>query len=879
MSAATRRKINALKKNSAANGTNNGTTTANKLTISPKENTQFLEALKLYEDKKYNKSIKILETLLKKNASFVDALALKCLNLYFQGDKDQAESYCKKALKKINDFNASPICCHILGLYYRNVQDNQSAIKWFQAAMNNGSNNKSIYRDLAVLQSQERDFKGLLESRSLYWQSAMGYRANWTALAIAQDFNKNYKEAVTLLENFEDMARGKLTKAEYYEHNECVMYKNDLMFKAAAAASNTTEGLKKVLANLDAIENEVFDKYALLERKATCLMKLGELKEASKVYRALIKRNPDNFTYYKLLEVSLGCSNDNDLKIRLYEKLSKFYPRSEPPKYIPLTFIEDENLLYETLKEYILPQLKRGVLATFSNIKPLYKSRGTIIPKLVFKIVQDEIYPQLNANEEPETYIWTNYFLAQHYLFLKEFANAQECINKAIEHTPTAIELYIVKGRILKHLGLLDEAAEVVESARKLDLSDRYINNKTVKYYLRANNIDEAVEKVSLFGKMDANEPNSLKDLHLLEASWFIVEQAESYYRLYLLTRKRLVEELKSEATDASLVLRLKYDLVKYKGLSLKRFLAIAKIYKQFELDQLDFHTYCMRKGTARAYMDMIKWTEKIYTLPMYVRAMNGASKIYLDLDENARDKERFELTEMMEFIGSASGSGKNKKKKNNNNKGSMDPSLIKLKREDVLKLIAYDKDNDIFGEKLVSSGTPILDFETNFFNKYFKHQDNNKETCDYSLDFSVHLLKNELALCMGDINQLQRTNTSNDTVSSIIGSTSLLLLQAAKDNENENKIGQTVALKGLSNIGFAVEDEEIKKLSGDGTDCINYLKDKFGITLKSLLFLYQHHKSQLFIPQNILKSYILDYSKDLDPMAKNNILQYELAI
>ena len=49
------------------------------------------------------------------------------------------------------------------------------------------------------------------------------------------------------------------------------------------------------------------------------------IKEASLVYRALIKRNPDNFSYYKLLEISLGIKNNNKLRKLFYEKMNKFY--------------------------------------------------------------------------------------------------------------------------------------------------------------------------------------------------------------------------------------------------------------------------------------------------------------------------------------------------------------------------------------------------------------------------------------------------------------------------------------------------------------------------------------------------------------------------
>jgi hypothetical protein len=52
--------------------------------------------------------------------------------------------------------------------------------------------------------------------------------------------------------------------------------------------------------------------------------------------------------------------------------------------------------------------------------------------------------------EPPTAYLWTLYFLAQHYDKQRKTELALKTIDKAIEHTPTLVELYMTKGRILK---------------------------------------------------------------------------------------------------------------------------------------------------------------------------------------------------------------------------------------------------------------------------------------------------------------------------------------------------------------------------------------------------------------------------------------------
>jgi len=67
-------------------------------------------------------------------------------------------------------------------------------------------------------------------------------------------------------------------------------------------------------------------------------------------------------------------------------------------------------------------------------------------------------------------------------------------VEEAIEHTPTLIELYLLKGKIFKHVGDLDEAVKCLDEAQSLDTADRYINCKCAKYMLRAGQVAKAEE-------------------------------------------------------------------------------------------------------------------------------------------------------------------------------------------------------------------------------------------------------------------------------------------------------------------------------------------------------------------------------------------------
>jgi N-alpha-acetyltransferase 15/16, NatA auxiliary subunit len=47
-------------------------------------------------------------------------------------------------------------------------------------------------------------------------------------------------------------------------------------------------------------------------------------------------------------------------------------------------------------------------------------------------------------------------------------------LQQCAQHTPTLIELYTLKAKILKHAGDVEGAAAAADKARSMDLADRY---------------------------------------------------------------------------------------------------------------------------------------------------------------------------------------------------------------------------------------------------------------------------------------------------------------------------------------------------------------------------------------------------------------------
>lgn len=662
-----------------------------------KEDNLFREALQLYESKHYKKSIKNCDTILKKssNPNFVESLSLKALNLYNLKEKDESESYVKKVLDKSPN---NPVANHILGILRRSQQDYKEAAKFFKLALDNGSTNKQIWRDLSVMETQIRDYKSLSKSRHAYLEEFIGYRANWTSLSIAHHLNNDFNAAELTLSKFENLVKDKLNDNEMFEHYELQLYKNQIIYE-----SGDVERALKDLNDLN-----TFDKLSELEYKGKYYLKLNDFKNASKIFRTLLKRNPDNINYYNFLEISLKTLDKSEIfRDQLYEKLASFYPKSDPPKFIPLFFTTGE-LFEKRVSNYLISQLKRGVPSTFANIKPLYKSQPSKIP-----IIEKIILNYFKEVKDPLEFIWTSYFLSQHYLHLKELDKSLELIDAAIKHTPTLVELYILKARVLKHLGKPLEASEFINKGRLIDLQDRFINSKTVKYYLRSNEISKALEIISIFTKNDENCKNGLKDLHTMQVNWFLIELAESYLRLYKESSK----------------LNDKFNTIKYGGLSIKRFKAIVKIFEEYYNDQLDFHTYSMRRGTARAYIEMLKWEDSIFKSSVYTRAVKGISKILLQ-DEIVVDDVKLDKKE----------------------KASRNKQMDKEKSE----LIAYDNDEDVFGLNLYNSENWIKLFQDEFFNNLLNQDKKFELISTNDLNFKLNFRLKKVPILMSNLNNLK---------------------------------------------------------------------------------------------------------------------------
>ncbi|CAG8452976.1 18718_t:CDS:10 [Acaulospora morrowiae] len=740
-----------------------------------KESALFKQILKHYEFKQYKKGLKAAEQILKKfpdhggtyfavtdfNVVLYKTLAMKGLFLNHMEKKEEAREFVRTGLRF--DLN-SHICWHVYGLLHRSDKNYGEALKCYTNALKIDKDNMQILQDYSLLQIQMRNFEAFNVSRSLFYldlhnestflksehsrkfkesrhrllQLKSNHQRYWIGLAISYHLLKNYEIAEEVLKAYEGTLKEKPGPMNF-EHSELLLYHNLIIEESG--------NIQAALDHLESIKDSICDRRSWKEKRAQFLLKLDRLKESEDAYQELIENNPDCYSYYEGLQLAKGIkthdltSEQEEKIVTMYKELAQKYPKSNAIKCFPLRHTTGDSFRI-AVDDYMRASLRKGVPSLFVNLKKLYEDpkKEIIIEQLV------EGYRQClkkhgtftqsestdDVKEPPTAYLWTLYLLSQHYDYKRDTVKALELINEAIEHTPTLVELYMTKGRILKHGGDLSEAMKVMNEARELDLQDRFINSKCSKYMLRNDKDVEAEKTIGLFTRGDAPDP--ITDLVDMQCMWFSLEEADCYVR-----QSRL-------------------------GKALKRFHQIEKHFSDITDDQFDFHTYCLRKVTLRAYLSMLRLEDQLRSHPYYFRAAQEAIKIYVKLYDNpdtavlGGEEQDFEnMTE-----------GEKKKARNKARKEALkkqkeeDGRKEKAKDDPIKKKIEKLQDDDPNGEKLLKTDDPLGE-AFKFLQPLQELSPKRIET--HLLGFEIYFRKKKYLLALRSLLQAHKIDKENETL------------------------------------------------------------------------------------------------------------------
>lgn len=582
-----------------------------------KENKLFKELLTQYELKQYKKGIKAADTILKKFPNHGETIALKALSLQSSlpfpptvssaPKQEEAEAMARLAVKK--DIT-SHITWHVLGIFAKNRKDWEEASRAFAMARKQDPDNIPVIRDSIALYLHTRQYGPAVAARHHYLCLRPMIRSSWLGLMIAHELNGDLEEALEVYDGYVSCVKSDSStepeKAQVCLHVVKMCMKNG---DYEDALSRLERGLRNDVISPRG-ESTVL--------KAKILGKLGRFVEAEDTFKALLEQNPDCRAYYsgylKSKGLDLASALDETQRVQVEEilvALSHTYPKSSAPRRLRLEVLQGDAFV-DAARTYLISGLERGVPSLFVDLKGLYadpgklQAIGALVEDIVNRLEKEATLSSDGTIEPPTTLLWAYYFLALHLAHpLNPYPSHQralDLIEVALKHTPTLPELYMVKAMVLKRSGDVESAAYVMEEARVLDLQDRFLNSKAAKYWLRAGHIAKAEELLAMFSKKDVPVVADQTDLQCL---WMMQEEGDAHYR------------------NGNL------------ALALKRYNSVFVTFQDYEDDQYDFHTYCLRRMTFSAYTSLLTYEDQLRSHPAYFRAALKAIDLYLRISDD----------------------------------------------------------------------------------------------------------------------------------------------------------------------------------------------------------------------------------------------------
>ncbi|KAK0621716.1 NMDA receptor-regulated protein 1-domain-containing protein [Bombardia bombarda] len=653
--------------------------------LNTREANLFRTVIRYYEEKQYKRGLKAAEQILKKNPKHGDTMSMKALIMNAQGKSEEAFALAKEALTI--DMR-SHICWHVYGILYRTNKNFDEAIKAYKFALKLEPGSQQIQRDLAILQIQMRDYQGYVQSRFVMLKARPQLRQNWTALAIAYHLEGNLQQAENILSTYEKSVSAAPLKTDF-ENSEAVLYKNSIIAEQG--------DIERALEHLELDGKNSLDRLAAMELRARYLAQLGKNPEAAKAYRALLDRNPDHPDYYKGLVDALSISESDEAALKtVYDEYAAKYPRCDAARRLPLDFLTGDGFRTQA-KSYLTLMFNKGVPSTFANLKHLYSDsfKRDAMPLVVDEYLKDlksgNTDGKVQANGDSSKGEGAAlYFLAQHYNYHmgRDLTKAMEYVDQAVKLDSSNVEFQMTKARIFKHQGDMEKASAAMDQARLLDTRDRYINSKAAKYQLRNNENEKALTTLGLFTRAETVD-GPLADLIDMQCIWFLTEDGEAWQR------------------------RGDY------GMALKRYHTIYNIFDIWQEDQFDFHSFSLRKGQIRAYIDMVRWEDQLREHPFYFQAALDAVNLYLLMHDKPQGSNGVNGVDGKTVNGDDAAAEKKKAAKKAKKEAQkaereaagksakQDPNkatALKTKEEDV------KKDDDPNGLKLAATADPLGD-------------------------------------------------------------------------------------------------------------------------------------------------------------------------
>jgi tetratricopeptide (TPR) repeat protein len=351
---------------------------------------------------------------------------------------------------------------------------------------------------LSLAQFSSQDYVGFLETRTQILTAKVDEARSWGPCAVAAHLLGDHATALTMMEYFVSSTRSNLPP---HELSELLFYQAAILHDSGDAAAT--------LAFLQREEPSFVEKRRWREETVRALLKLGREDEAAPLALQLLDINSEDARYAALyLQARRAASLEE--RMAVYGELQKRFPRSAAARRAPLDVLPAADPRFrEAFQTHYRGLVEKGAPSCFASVLSLYGDADKV------RVIEEQVLADLESLRRegsfagraekpgPTALLWQLYFAGQHYDRLGRWSEALALLDEALRHTPTLIDVYVVKARVAKHMGEREAAFLLADRARELDTADRWLNSHCVRYALAADHPAEADARLGYFAKAE----------------------------------------------------------------------------------------------------------------------------------------------------------------------------------------------------------------------------------------------------------------------------------------------------------------------------------------------------------------------------------------
>ena len=188
---------------------------------------------------------------------------MKGLVLTHMGRREEGLEFVKKGVRL--DLT-SHIVWHVFGLIQKGEKNYEEALKSYTQALKFDKvrtpapqsalvhslavqENMNILRDAAHLQTQLRQYDGLVETRHTLLRLRPNLRSNWLGLAVAYHLDRQLDEAKKILEHYEASLKVRSARILPETDATCISRTSQIMTSSTPRSCSTTSACLKISAN------------------------------------------------------------------------------------------------------------------------------------------------------------------------------------------------------------------------------------------------------------------------------------------------------------------------------------------------------------------------------------------------------------------------------------------------------------------------------------------------------------------------------------------------------------------------------------------------------------------------------------------------------